>query len=96
MRLLLVPLLAALVVGCRRQDPFAGNSCVNRLRMIDGAKQTWMSEHHKTTNDAVAWSDIAAYLPGQGMMPTCPAGGTYTLGKLGEPPRCSLPGHQLP
>jgi hypothetical protein len=29
-------------------------------------------------------------------MPSCPAGGVYTIGTLGDKPTCSLPGHVLP
>jgi hypothetical protein len=28
--------------------------------------------------------------------PVCPAGGTYTIGAIGEPPTCSVPDHKLP
>ena len=27
---------------------------------------------------------------------TCPQGGTYTIGSVGEKPTCSIPGHALP
>lgn len=72
----------------------AMNACVNNLRQIDGAKQQWMVENRKTTNDVVAWDDIRPYLK-----PTlvCPQGGTYILGRIGESPRCSIGGtHTLP
>jgi hypothetical protein len=43
--------------------------------------------------------DIAPYFPNG--IPKCPAGGTYTIGKVGEPPTCSLgtnvtPAHVFP
>jgi len=33
-------------------------------------------------------TDLAPHLTG-GLLPVCPAGGTYTLGAVNEPPRCS-------
>ncbi len=96
MRFLGIILVAAVIVGCKPRDPFEGNSCINRLRMIDGSKQQWMLEHQKTTNDVVTWDDIRPYLSREGKaIPACPAGGTYTLGRLSEPPTCSIPGHKL-
>ena len=79
-----------------------GNSCINRLRMIDGAKQQWALEHHKTASDVPTAEDIRIYFSREGAaagggaaMPTCPQGGTYTIGRVGEPPKCSYPGHRL-
>jgi hypothetical protein len=66
------------------------------LKMIDGAMLTWMQDQHKTTNDVVTWDDVRPYLSREGKAtPTCPAGGTYTLGRLGESPTCSVPDHKL-
>jgi hypothetical protein len=31
-----------------------------------------------------------------GVIPACPAGGTYTLNAVGELPSCTVPGHVLP
>jgi hypothetical protein len=47
--ILLVPLLA----GCG-PGPAAGESCVSKLRQIDGAKQYWAEQNHKATNDGAA------------------------------------------
>lgn len=89
-------LFTALSTSCGARDPFEGNSCYSRLRMIEGAKVTWMKEHHKTSSDVVTWDDIRPYLSHEGkLIPACPAGGTYTLGRSGEAPTCSIPGHKL-
>jgi len=62
--------------------------------MIDGAKEMWARENYKTTNDVPTWDDLAVgpnrYLKEK---PNCPAGGTYTIGRVGELPRCSFPDH---
>lgn len=69
------------------------SSCINLLRQIDGAKQRWAMEKNKTTNDVPTWEDILPYLiKGE----SCPQGGTYTLGRVGDLPTCSVASHKLP
>ena len=96
MRILILALLAVLIVSCRRGDPYEGNACINRLRMIDGAKMQWALEHHKATNDVPTWEDIRFYLSRHGDIPACPAGGTYRIGRVDEDPTCTIPEHKLP
>lgn len=71
------------------------NACINNLRQIDGAKNEWALEKGKKKGDPVTEADLLPYLQG-GVFPKCPAGGTYTIGKVGEKPTCSIPGHVLP
>jgi hypothetical protein len=70
------------------------NACINNLRVIDGAKQQWGLEHYKTTNDPT-WDDLRPYFSRGGKLPVCPHGGTYTIGRRNENPKCSYPGHTL-
>jgi hypothetical protein len=75
------------------------NTCINNLRLIDGAKQTWALEHQKTNSDLPTWADIQVYFrrgTNEEMILKCPEGGKYTLGVLSNPPTCSIPGHVLP
>jgi hypothetical protein len=74
-----------------------GNGCINNLRQLDGAKEQWQLELHKSTNDVPTWDDIRPYVGrgAEGTLPTCPMGGKYTLHKLGQKPTCSCPGHVL-
>jgi len=74
------------------------NACINNLRQIDAAKNQWALENRKTNGDAVTEADIKPYikLDASGNLPKCPAGGKYTLGKVGENPTCSIAGHVLP
>jgi len=83
----LIVLVFALT-GCD-PGPAAGESCSNKLRQIDGAKQMWADEHHKMTNDIPTWEDLRGYLKTAPL--TCPNGGTYTLGRIDELPTCSIP-----
>jgi len=75
-----------------------GNSCINNLRHIGGGIQQWALENHKTTNDVPHWQDIRPYinLTSAGQPPSCPDGGKYTLGRVGDRPACSIPGHKIP
>jgi len=82
------------------------------MRQIDSAKDQWAFEHGAKINDVVTLNDIKPYLlvsngmpylklDAKGNLPKCPAGGTYTIGKVGTPPTCSLgstvtPAHVLP
>jgi len=88
------------------------NACINNLRQIDAAKNEWALEHNAKSNDIVTIKDIRPYierernnpyikLDAKGNLPKCPSGGTYTIGKVGEPPTCSVgttvtPAHVLP
>ena len=71
------------------------NACINNLRMIDGAKQQWALENGKTADAIATAADVARYLK-DNKLPTCPAGGTYTINAVNRPPTCSVPGHVLP
>jgi len=74
------------------------NACINNLRQIDAAKNEWALEKGKSNGTTVTEADLKPYirLDAQGNLPKCPAGGIYTIGKVGENPTCSVPGHVLP
>ena len=57
------------------------------------AKAQWATEEHKTTNDTA--TAAALFGPTRYMReePQCPDGGNYTLGRVGEPVRCSVRYH---
>ncbi len=81
-----------------RSEVSKQNACINNLRMIDGAKQQWALEYHKKITDIPTAQDITPYMGRgpAGEFPVCPEGGTYIIGAVGEKPRCSIPGHELP
>lgn len=75
----------------------AAAACISRLRNIDSAKEQWVLEQHKTTNDVPNWVDLSPYFSSTftnmwftNGMPVCPSGGIYTIGRVGVPPTCSL------
>jgi len=95
--ILLVCLLAAIAAPAYKQARAnaRAKTCLNNLRIIQGAKTCWALENKKAAGDPVDWNDIADYLR-QGVKPVCPDGGAYTIGVVGADASCSLPGHALP
>jgi general secretion pathway protein G len=82
------------------------NACINNLRQIDAAKNEWALEHDSKSNDIRPYIERERNNPfikldAKGNLPKCPSGGIYSIGKIGEPPTCSLgttvtPAHVLP
>ena len=97
---MIIPLMLGIAIPnfVRARDMAQTNVCINNLRQIDAAKQQWVLEKGKKNGDVVTEADIKLYikLDANGDLPKCPAGGKYTIGKVGEAPTCSIPGHALP
>ena len=78
---------------------YSFNACINNLRQMDGAKQQWALENKiSITNETpVTWKDIEPYIKiGASGRLWCPYGGRYTIGKISDPPTCSIKTHNLP
>ena len=89
----IIGLLAAIAVpnfAQARQNARRSN-CINNLRLIDAAKQQYALENNADETASPAEADILPYLKG-GAMPTCPAGGTYSLNAVNVVPSCSKSG----
>ncbi len=79
------------------------SACEDNLRRIKIDKQMWANEYGKTNTPTwddlhfPDWltNDIRRWKNGR---PICPRGGTYTIGQVGELPKCSIGGfgHSLP
>jgi hypothetical protein len=80
--------VSALLCSCRPRYVSDPPSCYNNLRMIDGAKAQIAYQQHLTNGSVVTERDLLAYLP-HGQWPQCPSEGRYTIGKIGESPRCA-------
>ena len=86
--------VAVAIPNCSRaRVVIAKDSCLNRLRQIEGAKVQWALKHDKTTNDAPTWDDLHSYFIRTPLPLKCPDGGEYTIGRVGELPSCSLARH---
>lgn len=73
------------------------NLCINNLRRIDAAKQSWALEKNKTSEDIPSAEALNPYLGKQDFTALhCPLGGTYSINKVGEPPTCTIANHRLP
>jgi prepilin-type N-terminal cleavage/methylation domain-containing protein len=93
----LVGLLASIAIPnyVKARDNSQQSACVNNLRQIDGAAQTWALEAKQPLNATYTLTDLIPYikLDSAGKVPTCPAGGNYTLTTVANAPTCSIPGH---
>ena len=77
------------------------NACINNLRQIDGAKQTWALENKAAQTVVPTIANVQPYM-GRGIMgtaPTCPADSSssfptsYNINDLQSAPTCIiLPG----
>ena len=70
------------------------NQCLQNLRQIDAAKQSWAVDNSKDATDVPTVQDLLPYLKGN-VLPVCPAGGIYRIGAMNEQPSCSIAGHAL-
>lgn len=95
--ILLVPMMLAIAIPnfVKARDTSMQNVCINNLRQIDAAKQQWALENGKKADDIPTAEDLKPYFK-NGVFPTCPSGGTYTIGADSNAPTCSIPGHKLP
>jgi type II secretory pathway pseudopilin PulG len=99
----IIGLLAAIAIPnfVRARVTSQTNACINNLRQIDGAAQTWALENNKAPGDTYTLANLPSYL-GRGLageVPTCPANGSYFPGAtVGSPPTCSrsADGHVIP
>ena len=88
----IIGLLAAIAIPnfVRARTQSQKNACINNLRQIDSAIQTWALENKKAEDAAVTYPDIVNYLKNS---VTCPAGGTafsdsYTINGVTNKPTC--------
>jgi prepilin-type N-terminal cleavage/methylation domain-containing protein len=73
------------------------DACINNLRQIDGAKQTWALENHLNPSAVPHDSDIQPYLGrGNGFLPACPSDTSqsfdtsYSANDLQTQPTCLI------
>ncbi len=98
----IIGLLATMVIPNLVHDREVAykHTCINNLRQIEGAVQTWALELKKDTDQPVTYNDISGYLRNT---VACPAGGTsfadsYTLTTVEARPLCQRKPqtHKLP
>jgi prepilin-type N-terminal cleavage/methylation domain-containing protein len=90
----IIGLLAAIAVPnfVKARNTAQATGCINNLRQIDGAKQTWALEKGQGPDATPDNEAIKPYikLDSKNNIPGCPAQGVYTIGSVGTLPTCSL------
>ena len=88
----IIGLLAAIAIPnfVRARTQSQKNACINNLRQVDSAVQTWALENKKASTATVGYTDISGYLKNSVL---CPSGGTtfgtsYTLNGVTGKPAC--------
>lgn len=90
---LVVGLLAAIAIpnfikARDNANAALANKCTTNLRAIETAKKMWAEESGVSQGSVPTWENIVpSYLI---KVPSCPKGGTYTVGPAAEPPQCSI------
>lgn len=83
----------------RARERSQARACVYNLRQIAAAKEQFAMENRLNNGDPVSMGDIWPIYIKMTTSPSCPVGGTYTVGPVGADPTCSFTGglypHQL-
>ena len=64
--------------------------CLSERKQIDVAKQILENEEGLAPGTKVSMEQLQHYLGGS---PSCPTGGSLNPGKIGDPVKCSVKGH---
>ena len=91
---LIIAMLLAIAIPnfLRARDTSRARSCQGNLRLIALAKEQWAMDNRKTGPDTPSAAElVTSYIKGtSGVMPACPADGTYAIGNMATWPTCSL------
>ncbi len=96
----IIGLLAAIAIPnfVRARTTSQQNACINNLRQIDGAVQTWALENRKSPTDTYTLDIVKPYirLDSTGNIPACPASGSYSPGAtVSNAPTCNIANHTM-
>jgi len=92
---LIIGILLAIAVPnfIKARETSRAKSCIANLKQIDAAKEQWAMDQKKTTGDSPTWpGDLVGAANYIKKTPSCPSGGTYTVGAVGTDPVCSIGG----
>jgi prepilin-type N-terminal cleavage/methylation domain-containing protein len=82
----IIGLLAAIAIPnfIKAREASQKNACIANLKQIDGAKNTWALEQKKVNSDSPGDTDLFGTTLYIREKPSCPGGGTYTLGVVSD------------
>ena len=63
-------------------------ACHAQLKQIDGSKEMWATQEKRADGDTPSDSQLGVYF--KDGMPTCPGGGSYTIGPVGSDASCTV------
>jgi prepilin-type N-terminal cleavage/methylation domain-containing protein len=96
----IIGLLAAIAIPnfVRARSTAQQNACINNLRQIDSAKQSWALEYKVAVTTVPSANAIQSYMGrgSGGQLPTCPADSSlsfdssYSVNDLQSPPTCLI------
>jgi type II secretory pathway pseudopilin PulG len=91
----IIALLAAIAIPSflKSRQESRRSTCINNLRLLDHAKQQWATKEQKQQTDTPADTDLGPYL--KNGYPSCPSGGSYTIGAVSANPTCDQAEHAL-
>ena len=90
---LIIGILLAIAVPnfIKARETSRAKACVANLKQIESAKEQWAMDNNKQNGATPGWTDLVSgangYLKAQ---PSCPSGGTYTVGDMNTRPVCTI------
>jgi prepilin-type N-terminal cleavage/methylation domain-containing protein len=91
-----VVLAIAIPAGLKAAARSRQSICIDNLRVISGAKDTWALMYNRNQGDPVVIAEVDELIK---RPPQCPLSGIYDYRPVGDNPTCSLgesEGHVLP
>lgn len=79
----------------KARNTSSAKACMANLRQIQLAKDRWAMDTKALPTAVVTADDIYGSGKYIDQAPTCPVGGTYTIGTVNTKPTCSIEGHVL-
>ena len=93
----IIGLLAAIAIPnfIKARSYSQKNACIENLKQIFGAKETWALEARKDTTDVPNDTDLFGATLYIKEKPGCPGNGTYSLEAVNTKPTCTVSDHTL-
>ena len=96
----IIGLLAAIAIPAfmKARNSARRNACINNLRQIDAAKDTYALEYGGTNGSSFVWDNMALYIKDITNKCICPTAvgvartfsNSYNIGTLGTDPECQI------